>query len=285
MIGQPASNSDVAATDFNGAASRTRSSVLQMSRWRKYANFLISVSWAVNTALLVAAFGWVFFFGESRESIELMLRAVLPAWSTSTVVIRDPSRLGMGVSVGLVAIAFVLATCLLMLASLFLGHGQLRTTRTWLIFTAIVCGWLGLAVGWPAVYWSGQQRRLAAILPAAGTVVGSLREHWPTSDSDSPELGPFLAYPISMPTALLPLRSVTFPKTDIPFSAVERTGDEAVRFELSGAEAGAWLEWRRKNTRPQSFVGGLDTKYSLAEFAQLAPEWFLVRYRAAGLAD
>jgi hypothetical protein len=252
---------------------------------RRVADFLVSMSWAINTVLLAAAFGWIFFFGEARESIELMVRAMLPAWSTSKTVILDPSRLGIGVSVGLVAIAFVLCTSVAMLASLFLGRGRLRTTRTWLIFTAIACGWLGLMVSWPAVYWSGQQRRVAAVLPAAGALVESLHDHWPKMDSYLPELGPFLAYPISTPSALLPLRSATFPKTDISFSAVERTGDGAMRFELSGDETGAWLEWRGNGTQPQSCVGGLDTKYSLTKVARLAPEWFLVRYRADGLAN
>jgi hypothetical protein len=248
-------------------------------------DLLISASWAINAVLLVAAFGWIFFYGESRETIALIVRAVAPAGSTSTVVIRDPSRLGMGVSAGLVAIAFVLCTSLAMLASLFLGRGRLRTTRTWLIFTAIICGWLGLIVSWPAIYWFGQQRRIEAVLPAARSLVESLRDHWPKVDSYLPELGPFLAYPISAPSVLLPLRSVTFAKTETPFSAVERSGDEAMRFELSGVEAGAWLEWRGRGDEPRSFVGGLDTKYELTKVARLAPEWFLVRYRAAGLAE
>jgi len=273
------------ATDVARATSKKANRSARTIGARRVADFLVSVSWAINTVLLAAAFGWIFFFGESRESIELMVRAVLPAWSASKTPILDPSRLGIGVSIGLVAIAFVLCTSLAMLASLFLGRGRLRTTRTWLIFTAIACGWLGLAVSWPAIYWSGQQRRAVAVLPAAETLVESLHDHWPKIDSYLPELGPFLAYPISTPSALLPLRSVTFPKTDIPFSAVERTGGDAMRFELSGAETGAWLEWRGNGTRPQPFVGGLDTKYSLAKVAQLAPEWFLVRYRADGLAN
>jgi hypothetical protein len=99
-------------------------------------------------------------------------------------------------------------------------------------------------------------------------------------DGDLPEMGPFLAYPSSAPRALLPLDGPTFPETQVPFSAVERTDDDVMRFELSGKEFGAWLEWRRDASEPQSFVGGLETHYDLARFARLAPHWFLVRYRA-----
>jgi hypothetical protein len=87
-------------------------------------------------------------------------------------------------------------------------------------------------------------------------------------------------YPSSAPTALLPLSGPVFPSTTMPFSAVERTGDDAMRFELAGSEVGAWLEWRRDSSEPQAFVGGLETHYEVARFARLAPHWFLVRYRA-----
>ena len=123
------------------------------------------------------------------------------------------------------------------------------------------------------------------MLPAAEALVDSLRGHWPKVESELPEWGPFLAYPVSAPAVLLPLRNVTFPKTEMRFSAVERSGDEAMRFELAGAETGAWLEWRGRGSEPRSFVGGLDTKYELTKVARVAPEWFLVRYRAVGLAE
>ena len=58
-----------------------------------------------------------------------------------------------------------------------------------------------------------------------------------------------------------------------------------MRFELAGAETGAWLEWRGDGSEPRSFVGGLDTKYVVVQAARLSAEWFLVRYRAAGLAE
>jgi hypothetical protein len=285
MTSRPANNADLTAQGEDLAAtSRSGSRSTAPVGMRRVGGIVVVVAWAINLGLLLAAFGWIYSFGESRETIELMKRAVMPGDSTATAIL-DPSRLGLGVAVGLAAIAVVLCSCAAMLASLFLGHGRFRTTGRWLIFTAIVCGWLGLIVSWPAVYWFGQQRRVEAVLPAAEALVESLRGHWPKAESESPEIGPFLAYPISAPTALLPLRNVTFPKTGLRFSAVERSGEDAMRFELAGAETGAWLEWRGRGTEPRSFVGGLDTKYELTKVARLAPDWFLVRYRAVGLAE
>jgi hypothetical protein len=286
MNSRPASKADLTAhgdglTATSQAGSRSTAPV----GLRRASGLFVVVAWAINLGLLLAAFGWIYSFGESRETIELMKRVMTLGDSTSSPAILDPSRLGMGVAVGLVGAAVVFCSCAAMLASLFLGRGRFRTTRTWLVFTAIVCGWLGLIVSWPAVYWFGQQRRVETVLPAAQTLVDSLRGHWPKVESELPALGPFLAYPVSAPAALLPLRNVTFPKTGLQFSAVERSGDEAMRFELAGAETGAWLEWRGDGGEPRAFVGGLDTKYEVAKVARLGPGWFLVRYRAVGLAE
>jgi hypothetical protein len=246
---------------------------------------VFGVSWAINIGLLLTAAGWIYFFGESRETIELMKRAVWSRYAAGGGEILDPSRLGMGVAVGLVCVAVALVACVAMLASLFVGGGRLRTTRMWLAFTAVVCGWLGLAVSWPTIYWFGQQQRIKAVLPAAESLVETLRGHWPTAESYLREVGPFLAYPLSGPTALLPLSQTTFPTSDVKFSAVERTGDGVMRFELAGSEAGAWLEWRGDGSEPASFVGGLSTEYRVEQVARLGLEWFLVRYRAAGVSE
>src|SRR4051812_20334000 len=249
MISRTASKADTTAQDGDlTAASGTGTRWTTPIGMRRVGRFVVVVAWAINFGLLLAAFGWIFSFGETRGTIVLVSRAVVTVDLVAATAIFDPSRLGMGVAVGLAAIAVVLCSCAAMLASLFLGQGRFRTTRTWLIFTAIVCGWLGLVVSWPTIFWFGQQRRVGAGLPAAQALVESLRGHQPKFESELPELGPFLAYPISAPTALLPLRNVTFPKTGLRFSAVERSGDDAMRFELAGAETGAWLEWRGRGS-------------------------------------
>ncbi len=251
---------------------------------RRGARYCVGFSWALNIALLVVAFGWVYLFGQSRGVVELMTHLVAPAASPG-IVILDPWRVGSGVVIGLVAGG--LATCAwgVMLGSLFAGSARFRTTRMWLVFMAVTCGWLGLIVGWQTIYWLGQQRRVKPALPAADSMVSALRGAWPKSDSALPDIGPFLAYPDGAPTTLMTLGRATFPETQLAFSAVEKTGENAMRFELAGAEAGAWLEWRGDGSEPRSFVGGLNTKYEVGRTARLRPEWFLVRYRAAGLAE
>jgi hypothetical protein len=126
---------------------------------------------------------------------------------------------------------------------------------------------------------------MKAVLPAADAMAHTLQAGWPTADTSLPDIGPFMAYPVDGPTALLPLSDAKFPKTGLRFSAVERTGDDVLRFELTGAEWGAWLEWRGDGSEPRSFVGGLDSEYVVVQSARLSSDWFLVRYRAAGLVE
>ncbi len=192
--------------------------------------------------------------------------------------VRDPSRLGIGVTIGLIAVGVAACAWVAMFGSLFAGRSRFRTTRMWLVFTAVTCGWLGLYVGWPTIYWFGQQQRMKAVVPAAEAMVAALQVGWPGVDSTLPDIGPFLAYPIGAPTALLPLSEAMFPNSGLRFSAVERTGDRVIRFELAGAEAGAWLEWRGDGSDPEAFVGGLDSKYAVAQAAKLRPNgfWFAI---------
>jgi hypothetical protein len=96
-----------------------------------------------------------------------------------------------------------------------------------------------------------------------------------------PGVGPFLAYPKGDPTTVLPLRQITFPDTALRFAAIERTRDGAIRFELAGDEAGAWLERRAVDRPPGPFKSGLDMNYNVSRTARLAPHWFLVRYYLA----
>src|SRR5262245_26755654 len=132
---------------------------------------VISFAWAINIGLLIAAFGWIYFFGQSRGIIELMkyqLGFIDPA---AGIVVLDPSRLGSGVTIGIVAVVVVVCSAVVMLWSLFAGSRRFRTTRTWLVFMAAMCCWLGLVVSWPRVYWFGQQQRLKSALPSADAMV------------------------------------------------------------------------------------------------------------------
>lgn len=252
---------------------------------RRFSEYFVASAWVANIGLLIAAFGWIYLFGQSRGIVELMKYQIGSVDPAAGIIIRDPSRLSSGVTIGIIAAAGAMISAVVMLGSLFAGSRRFRTTRSWLVFMAVVCGWLGLAVSWPAIYWFGQQQRVKAALPGSDVMVQTLRSNWPTADTALPDIGPFLAYPVNAPTAVLPLSDATFPKTGLRFSAVERTGDDVLRFELTGAELGAWLEWRGDGSEPRAFAGGLDTEYVVVQAARLSAEWFLVRYRAAGLVE
>ena len=265
----------------NGAASRGAWS----TGLRPFLAYVVSIAWMINVGLLLTAFGWVYFFGQSRGIIELMKYQVGVADPTIGIVVRDPSRLDSGVTIGIIAAVFASCAAVAMLGSLFAGSARFRTTRAWFVFMAVVCGWLGLAVSWQTIYWFGQQQRVKSALPAADMMVEVLQRRWPTAGMNVPDIGPFLAYPMNKPTTLMPLSEAKFPNTGLRFSAIERTGDDVMRFELAGSETGAWLEWRGDGSEPRSFAGGLDTEYVVVQAAPLSAEWFLVRYRPAGLVE
>jgi hypothetical protein len=183
-----------------------------------------------------------------------------------------------------VTIATVVAcTLFAMLCGLFIGERRYRSTRAWLAFMTLACGWLGFLVTWPDVYWLGQQRRMAAALQPVERLAQELSQNWPTEDGNLAGIGPYLAYPKGGPTTLLPLRWITFPGSALGFSAIERTADGVIRFELAGDEVGAWLEWRSDDRPPQPFKSGLEVDYNVAREARLAPRWFLVRYKPVAL--
>ena len=228
--------------------------------------------------LLVAAYGWVFGWANSSDVLELVQRSVRhwhgsPSFTTDAAALQNGDRVRRRVSH----------------RRLFVGRHarQLAARSAAISHDTDVAGVHGASLrlagvrdDWPAVCWIGQQHRVGRLVSAAESTVSGLKSNWPTMDGELPEVGPFLAYPSSAPTALLPLSEAAFPNTRVPFSAVERTGDEAMRFELAGSEVGAWLEWRADASEPQSFVGGLETHYDVERFAGIAPHWFLVRYRA-----
>lgn len=278
MINPTANNLDAVETTSRsaaGAPSRQAVAVL-----RTVGRCVIGLLWVANAALLIAGFVWVYGWGTSRGILELVHRAFSIGSANPAFMVRDPARLEHGVAFVEGSVVFVGLSLLVMFASLLCGPRRFRTTRVWLMFTGLTCGWLGLAMTWPTVYWIGQQHRMSGLVSAAESLTTSLQSHWPAMDGELPEMGPFLAYPGSAPTALLPLDGPTFPETQVPFSAVERTGNNVMRFELSGREFGAWLEWRGDASEPRSFVGGLETRYDVDRATKIAPHWYLVRYRA-----
>jgi len=184
-----------------------------------------------------------------------------------------------------VILATVIAVFTLVVAfiSLFVGESRFRSLRMWLVFTALVAGWIGLVSGWPDIYWNGQLRRVRPVLAEAESMLRELNADWPTEDGERLGLGPFQAYPmyspVETPTMLMLLREGRFAGTAIRFSGIERMRNTKVmRIQLSGDDAGSWLEWRDDDSPPVSFVSGLSTSHSLERKQRLAPRWYLVRY-------
>jgi hypothetical protein len=239
-----------------------------------------SCAWVLNFVLLAGAIAWIFCDGRSLRQIESLENWLGITQSVASPSLRSPYRT---VPIPPAAIGLALAglTLLAMFSSLFLRSSQFRTTRWWLGFMGVACGWLGTLTTWPEIYWRGQQHRLQAKLGAAASIVETVTAKWPVSDGEIAGVGAFLAYPRERPNTLLMLGESSSPRAAIQFSAIERSADGAIRLELAGSETGAWLEWRPDKTRPQSFVGGLQTHYTLQRYRYLAPHWYLVRYCAS----
>jgi hypothetical protein len=245
---------------------------------RSIAYYAVIVSWAVNITLLIAAVAWIFFSGTSVRTIQQVERDLGTVRPPIAFEMDDYARKSTSVTVVELAALIAEGTLIIMLASLFIGGARFRTMRMWLLLTTIGCGWLGIIVAWPEIYWRGQQHRVTAVIQSAEIVAKELQANWPRDDGDTPDLGTFQAYPVGDPTTLVPLRGTTFPDTSQQFTLVDRSADGAIRFRLGGSELGAWLEWRPNDSEPTSFVGGLRTSYSVTRTTRLAPHWFLVRY-------
>jgi hypothetical protein len=229
---------------------------------------------------LITSVIWIFSDGRSLRHIQSLEQWLGIRDSLSSPGLSD-SRINLAVQAMGLCLVLALGTLAAMFCSLLVGTSRFRTTRWWLLFMAAVCGWLGLFSTWPEIYWRGQQRRIQASLDAAGDLLQIVTANWPATDGEIPGVGAFLAYPNITPATLLMLGQGTSPQASIQFSAIERTVDGTIRFELAGSETGAWLEWRPDQLPPRSFVGGLQTNYIVGQYKQLALHWYLVRYRAS----
>ena len=134
-------------------------------------------------------------------------------------------------------------------------------------------------VSWQRLYWFGQTVRLRGDTDAYETVATELRENWPRSDGKTSVLGDFRAYPLSHPRMLLLGGAFLAEGARVPFVAVLRSEQGALRFQLAGPETGAWLEWHPPGSVPASFRSGLDTPYELLRMSELQPGWYLTHYQ------
>jgi hypothetical protein len=268
-------SNDIPKTQAEGDADFAANGSNIAKRW---ASWVLPATWVVNAALLVAAVGWIYFDGRSLPTAEWLVSKAPFRSSATGGQITGSTKSGTDSLIAATCLVMAAVSLLVMLGGLFVGNPRFRSLRMWLAFIALAAGWLGLLSTWPEIYWRGQQRRVVHELASAETMARFLEKNWPKEDGDLAGVGPYIAYPKGAPTVMLPLRWITFPDTPLRFSAVERSADGTIRFELAGDETGAWLEWRRDEGAPASFTGGLETVYRVGRSQQLAPHWYLVRY-------
>jgi hypothetical protein len=253
------------------------------SWWSRVAFGVLTSAWLVNAMLLIGMVAWMYFDGRSSNAIDVLQENVGRRTEALDSMTRSAQSTSNAVVVLVAASAVAGCTLLTMLVGLFVGPRRFRSIRAWLLFTMLVGGWLGTVIAGPEIYWLGQQRRMARVLAPVESVAQQLDANWPVEDGDMPGIGPYLAYPKGAPTLVLPLKWISFPNTDLRFAAVERSNNGVVRFELTGSESGAWLEWRADDRPPQPFKSGLEMRYNVSRQQRLAPHWYLVHYRLASI--
>lgn len=235
----------------------------------------LSLLWALNLVVLLGTVAWIACDPRLARHLDGARPFFAPDGALPVVLAEhEPSKTGALALIG----AFVLASMGVLAVALVVGPRRHRQVRSWLALTALVAAWLGLWVSAPDLAWAGQRWRMGRQVAAVEPIAAALRDQWPQDDGRLPELGPFMAYPIGQPRMLMPLGSVRPAGSSNSISAIERSPAGALRFELSGSDAGAWLEWHPTGEQPASFVGGLETQYRMERASPLGDGWYLTRY-------
>ncbi len=154
-----------------------------------------------------------------------------------------------------------------------------RSIRQWLAITTIVAAWLAMAFHQDSIAWHGKRLRFVARVDELEAIAAPLREDWPERDGEIPGIGPFMAYPFGRPTTLVLLQAPRVSSRSAYVSAVERSGDGAIKLQLTGNDGGDWAEWHPPGRRPESFVGGLGDVHEFQSAASIGKGWYLVRYQ------
>jgi hypothetical protein len=233
--------------------------------------------WRLNVAVYGGIYVWILADGRFPQTALTLRNVLKAAFAWELPAVDSPQLTWRLLPLAAAAICAV-GSLAGVFAALFVGAARHRRLRSWLTFTLLAATWLSLGVSWREVAWRGQQWRVWAHLSQFSPLAASLSTDWPNEDGERADLGAFMAYPRGRPSVLLTLTPPTTSQEGIPFSAVERSDDGALRFELADNETGSWLEWHSPGKTPESFVGGLLGHYSLDRCAELGGGWFLVRY-------
>jgi hypothetical protein len=247
-------------------------------RLTKILHGLITCAWITNAALLLGLFTWIFLDGQFsargafRDHLDNVVRI------SSTIVKLPMDGPPMWTLRGIVGGAT--ATLAVTTVGLFVGAPRQRRLRSWLALTGMVACWFALATAWPNLAWAGTRWRVGRHINDIERIAAALRADWPQDDDDTPDLGPFSAYPQGNPRVLMLLTFYHPANSTLHFNAIERTPNDGLAFQLIGNEFGSWLEWHPEGSKPASFVGGLETRYALLRASALGNGWFLTQYDA-----
>lgn len=237
------------------------------------------VLWGANVAVMVMLCVWVLSDVKFHETViaqMAQLHAITHAGSRAAPI----RQLGYRVELLWMLAGAGTVTLIGVIATLFAGAAAHRSLRSWFAFTLLIAAWLTMYTAWPEIAWQGQRLRLWCQLSRFESVAASLRDNWPTRDGERVKFGSFMAYPKGNPHTLIVLKSASTPPIlTPPISAVERTNEGGLNFELRGALPGTWLEWHPANSPPHDFTGGLENEYHVQRSSTLGGGWYLVRYR------
>ncbi len=221
--------------------------------------------WFTNLTLLVAAVIWV--FADPR------LHQILSRGGSLASHWNEWPIAGMLVLCLLAALLLVW-----LLLGLWLGTSQFRQLRSLIVIISLISLWLGYAMNCQSIAWHGRRVRVSPYVATVEKLCTPLEQQWPQIDGTIQGIGPFMAYPIGRPTTLILLTPPTVTEDGPSISAIERSSDGAIRFELSDLDGRDWLEWHPQSL-PSSHIGGLGEEREMTRFSSLSDNWFLVRYR------
>lgn len=184
-------------------------------------------------------------------------------------------------AVGFLSLVLVVIGLIVFESRRFVSRRSERpTVRSLLFLTAMVGCWGGLLISYESIAWQGKRFRSLDRVSAMDKLAIRLDDDWPAEDGEIDGLGPYMAYPFGKPTVLLLLTPYPLDRTDTVISAIERSTDGALRFQLGGVDGGDWIEWHGNQTRPTSFTGGLSERFNVSQYVPLREDWYLVRYNS-----
>lgn len=238
----------------------------------------------INAIALITLIGLLYFDrGASTHSSTLLsnLRWWSQPWGVHVpaVVGKADSAAAQGAAV--LGSLLALFTLILAATAAFISRGPAR-----LIILAIglflAGGWVSVGRDWDGIRLRGQSAELAQYAEPVSKFAKELDTAWPNQSGEIEDFGAFLAYPYGEPRTLLMLGDARIPDTPLRVAAVERTPDEAIRFQLTGDAANVWFEWRITDTTPTAFRGGLEQAHTPTTYSEIAANTFVVRYSIAG---